>query len=336
MSFNRSASPDPPQYSLDPIRFRSVSERTLADSILSREGQWDASAQCFLTKERLLQELTRKFVTLGTLLRHNPALQYATQGNDLDCVYPKCPKLLMKHHTVNNSQLSLEDPTRQNIEYRRQIAARNQALREREQEGATSLLHDGKESVEWIERLEREFAQQAKGQKYQQNSGAKSQLASSIRKDNSKILLHNSSMNQSSVRDADTSGVSVNDSTAATGGASSAAKPSAHDFPRIGGDAKRHSSLLMQLKKSRAPLSQQQQDTSIVRSILAMDASATLKHTITRMFADPKNADNISKEEYERREKEYAEERARAASYQNDLVRDEREMIERELAHFKA
>lgn len=104
-------------------------------------------------------------------------------------------------------------------------------------------------------------------------------------------------------------------------------------LPRIG--EKTHSSLLLQLKKARHGAIQQQRENSTVKTILELDASAALKNAITRMFADPKNADAISHEEYLRREREYNEERSRQASYQNEILREEREAMELELAHFK-
>jgi hypothetical protein len=63
-----------------------------------------------------------------------------------------------------------------------------------------------------------------------------------------------------------------------------------------------------------------------------MQASAELKSTITRMFADPKNADAISAEEQQKRDAAYQSERLRTQKYQNELMKEERELMERELA----
>lgn len=287
-----------------PICFRSASEKRLAEEILAREGKWDETQQCFLTKEKQLQELSRKFAALQSLLRHAPSQAYQHQGDDLNAVYPKCPRLLLKIHNVNNSQLSLEDPTKQNIEYRRQLAEKNTLLREREAESTRGgVVFDTKERNEWIQRIESEFLHISKGS------------AKNVAKLNG---------NMSVVQNASATKKEGN-----VGEGSSSL-----NMPRIN-DGKNHSSLLMQLKRTKSAVSRFQDENSTVKSILTMKTSASLKNAITRMFADPKSAAAISQDEYDRREREYMEERSRMQAYQNDLLRDERETMERELAHFK-
>lgn len=396
MSAFNPAALDRVQYQLDDIAFRSVGEKKLADKILSREGQWDAERQCFLTKEKLLQDLTRQFQNLNTLIRHAPVRAYAAEGRNLDASYPKAPKSLMTEHNISNSQLSMEDPTKQNIEYRRQIAAKNTLIREREMEGMRAgggvgggaggsggaggggggATLGGKEQIEWIEHLERDFARAASsatpshmlsssqhhhpqhsvmaqqrrsvtGSPKSLNASAAFALPTGQQRPN---ISHTQppppqqqqqtsiiQTNRSSSANVDSheplpriapefSGVTGKNATLST--SSPAVAPSATTTTR-------HSSLLMQLKSTKAAYVKHQANSTIVSSILSMDTSAAMKSAVTRMFANPKQADAISQEEYDRREREFAEERNRTAAYQETLVREEREAIERELAQMK-
>lgn len=286
---------------LSDLKFRSVSEARLAQDILAQEGRWDAQQMCFLTKEKQLQELTKQFQELQSTVRYMPALAYVTQSADVNFVYPKCPRQLMKHSNTNNSQLSMEDPTRSNIEYRRRIAERNKILREKDlEEGNPSVVFGARERTEFMTNLEAEFR------------GLSTREAPTA----SAAPLH-AGLKKAAPVDVQQSSSSLQRS----------------QLPRIG--VKSHSSLLLQLKKARHEALQHQREHSTVKTILELDASAALKNAITRMFADPKNADAISQEEYLRREREYNDERNRQANYQNEILREEREAMELELAHFK-
>ena len=105
-------------------------------------------------------------------------------------------------------------------------------------------------------------------------------------------------------------------------------------LPRIRDETRSHSSLLRQLKMTKQQAVAHQQENSTVKCLLNMKASADLKRAITRMFADPKNAEGISNEEQQKRDAAYQDERRRTQRYQNDLLKEEREMMERELATF--
>lgn len=386
------------QYQLDPIAYRSVGEKKLAEKILTREGQWDAERQCFLTKEKLLQDLTRQFQSLNTLLRHAPVRSYATEGRNLDAKYPKAPKFLMTENNISNSQLSMEDPTKQNIEYRRQIAAKNTLIREREMEGmragggggggggansgggsggggAGGVVLGGKEQMEWIENLERDFVRASSAStpmfasSQQQHSSC---VNASLQQRRSlaaspKLSQQHQSMNLSAASALNRSvtaspqvgtNANIGNNTSSTvpmttqqspplpriapefsGGNVHTSLSSSSSLAATGGaaptTANRHSSLLMQLKSTKAAYQKHQASSTIVASILSMDTSAAMKSAVTRMFANPKQADAISQEEHDRREREFMEERTRTAAYQENLVREEREAIERELAQMK-
>jgi hypothetical protein len=290
-------------YKVDPIVFRSVGECRLAEAILMKEGQWDPVAQSFLTKEKQLQELSRTFDQLHTTLCYMPQAAYIQQGKDLDFVYPKAPKQLLKQHAIKHSQLTMEDPTSDNIIARSKIAEKNKALRDRDEEG-TGLLFDSKEKDDFIRRLEAELIDSAKlGRSHANKQGALQGLR----------FLENTK--------------------------TQAVKPSIEhskivDLPKIGRSTSR-SSLLVELKSTKRKAIEFHQQNSSAQCILNLNTSAQLKSAITKMFGDPKSAEAISREEYERREKEYAEERARALRYQANLLKEERETMERELAHFK-
>lgn len=375
------------QYSLDPIAFRSVGEKKLADTILSQVGTWDEARRCFLTKEKLLQDLSKTFQGLNNLLRHAQNRLYQTEGKDVNAVYPKCPRILMKEHNVNNSQLSLEDPTKQNIDYRRQIAMRNAMLRERELEGNRgSGILDAKERSEWLGQLEGELLRVSTNRpnnnnnKQQLGGGSTATAAGSgirLGKYNSNIVDASRGLPPKSltppVDSSSMSHVLSSPHVGGGGGGDDSVLPgttthttigmrrrSTDALPRIalegrpstsnnnnGGatanisssstssSAARHSSLLMQLKKTKSAYQHAQTGNTIVASILALETNAPMKNAITRMFANPKQADAISQEEHDRREREFLEERSRTAAYQESLVKEEREAIERELAQLK-
>lgn len=98
-----------------PISFRSVSEQRAATALLLKEGQWNAEAQSFLTRETQLQEVSRHFSKQHQLLRVSPALLYSSEGRDLNAVYPQCPRELLHNYHVEASKLGEADPNPSHI-----------------------------------------------------------------------------------------------------------------------------------------------------------------------------------------------------------------------------
>ncbi len=297
------------EYEVSEIRFRSVSERRLADQILSREGKWDPAQQSFLTREKQLQERTKLFQSLHSMIRYQPASAYEAQGRDVEFVYPNCPRELLRRHQVKNSQLTMEDPTPDNIEYRREIAERNKVLREKSDSTTASPIFTGKEKEELLAEMEQSLIEAA-----QQQIGSR---ASCKQEQHVTRALSTAAFGLVDVSDHSSSAVQQRLPT---------------PLPRLRDESRSHSSLLRQLKMTKKQAEAHRQENSTAKCLLNMQASAELKRAITRMFADPKNAEAISAEEQQKRDAAYLGERSRTQKYQNDLMKDEREMMERELA----
>ena len=318
------------EFEVSDIRFRSVSERRLADVILSKEGKWDNSQQSFLTREKQLQERTKVFQTLHSTLRYLPAVAYEAQGKDVDYVYPNCPKELLRKHQVKNSQLTMEDPTPDNIEYRHEIAEKNKLLREKSDSSTVSAIFGAKEKEEFVGAMEHQLmtaAQLLLGRQSSRTSvsirggfGGGEQPGGGGRAMSTTTPHHQHSTDTSN--------------SSAMMGSHYHLSSSPTPLPRIRDETRSHSSLLRQLKMTKQQAVAHQQENSTVKCLLNMKASADLKRAITRMFADPKNAEGISNEEQQKRDAAYQDERRRTQRYQNDLLKEEREMMERELATF--
>lgn len=290
------------------IRFRSVTEQRLAEELMAKEGQWNSEQQSFLTKEKQLQERSRMFQDLHQTLRFMPDLAYVEQGKNIDFVYPNCPKDLLRRHYTKHADLSEHDPSPGNVEKRQKVADDRKVEQSNLTLASSSApLATQKEKELQIQSLESELLDAAScvvrplsttRSEYQPFAPPKKKQSSVVKR------LSN-------------------------------AKAAASSLPLVDEESGEYSSLLMQLKRTKRAVESHHKELSTVQSILGMDASEELKRTITRMFADPKNADAISQDEFERREKAFEEDRKRNFSYQTNLLREERDVMERELAHFK-
>ena len=103
-------------------------------------------------------------------------------------------------------------------------------------------------------------------------------------------------------------------------------------FPEVKEGDTGYSSLLMQLLRTRGEVESLSKNQSTLRTILSLDAHPDLKRTITKMFADPKNAEKISQEEHDRREKRFEDERKAQLTHQLALLAEERAIMAREMA----
>eukprot|EP01062_Namystynia_karyoxenos_P009962 TRINITY_DN13526_c0_g1_i1.p1 TRINITY_DN13526_c0_g1~~TRINITY_DN13526_c0_g1_i1.p1 ORF type:complete len:430 (+),score=184.06 TRINITY_DN13526_c0_g1_i1:68-1291(+) len=106
-------------------------------------------------------------------------------------------------------------------------------------------------------------------------------------------------------------------------------------LPKIAKDEKsglyssgEYSSLMMQLRKTRKAVEEHGRSINTVKSLLEMQGTAELKKTITRIFADPKQAAAISEAEWAKRHKQYEAERQRLQEQQQEELRDQREELE--------
>jgi hypothetical protein len=75
-----------------------------------------------------------------------------------------------------------------------------------------------------------------------------------------------------------------------------------------------YSSLLVQLRRTRPVVEAMAQEHSTVQAIAALGGTPDFRNVVTRMFANPVDADRISSDEYYRRQKEWEGDRAAAAA----------------------
>lgn len=96
-----------------------------------------------------------------------------------------------------------------------------------------------------------------------------------------------------------------------------------------------YSSTMALLQLTRKEVEEHAKDISAISSILTLPGSIELKRTVAKMFADPKHSDEISKQELERKERKYEEDRNRQLLKQADQLKKERELLKQELENLK-
>eukprot|EP01012_Entosiphon_sulcatum_P027489 TRINITY_DN3313_c0_g1_i1.p2 TRINITY_DN3313_c0_g1~~TRINITY_DN3313_c0_g1_i1.p2 ORF type:complete len:258 (-),score=50.34 TRINITY_DN3313_c0_g1_i1:45-818(-) len=106
-------------------------------------------------------------------------------------------------------------------------------------------------------------------------------------------------------------------------------------LPAVVADHPDYSSTMALLQLTRKDVEGHARDISAINSILTLPGSIELKRTIAKMFADPKHAEEISRMEWERREKKYEEERNRQLQKQAEQLKKEREILQQELDNLK-
>jgi len=337
---------------------------------MKKEGQWDPQREMYHTKERQLQERTQLFMDLHRTLKYSPSSAYMVQGDDMSFEYPNSPKaLLVKHRTQRPTDLSNADPHPKNISRKHAQAEQNkqQRLRSaagREDPNVTALESDLLEVTSTLTREGTPTTMSIASNASATTSGAGS-AAMALRKSKlQRFGLNSATTTGSTVRGggvysrsygrvsysigslsaplANTS--SVNQSRRSTRQqpfpvlnatqVSNASSASASVLPEIHLDDPAFSSTLMQLRRTKGLVVKHNSEISTLKTIMEMQGSADLKRTITKMFADPKRAEDISNDEHDRRERLYEEDRKRNLQHQADLLKEERESMEKELAHF--
>jgi len=316
------------EFDVTPLAFRSATEQSMNQEILAKVGAWDPASQSYRTREKQLQERTKAFQVLHSTLRFMPAQQYALDARSTTSKYPNAPHELMKTFHVKNAELTLEDPTTDNILLRREIAEKNRGLRQkRPNRDAPGLLSNPHEALATLEAqllsaAAHGGATPAPGSHYSGHSMTKT---SASRDDNSTLRAGKgpTGAHNVSVDGTDASAVSR---------ARLSQQRAMTPLPKVSEEHAYHSSLVRQLKMTRTQAEQFRHEHSTVRALLDLDTTADMKRVISRMFADPDRAASISQEAHELREQAYVEERQRALRYQMDLLKEERALMEKELA----
>jgi hypothetical protein len=305
-----------PSESQQPIPYRSIAEMRIANELLSREGQWDDSRKGFRTKECQLQERSRHFHQLHQVLRYTPAEAYARQGNDTGYLYPLCLREMIKRKPTGSD--GIEDPSGPQIEQRKVIAAQNKM---RQEKNVSKQLRE----VEGVLRK------------------AASETLSMDRRDSVQLsgMVTPSRMMMSGLGGGDLSG--VQDSPIASrspqsrliGASPSPAGQNNSSSASTTGRRQQYSSVLVQMKRTKQDAERAAKEFTAVRTILEMPATPQLKGTITKMFAHPDAAEELSQQEHDRREREFEEERLANLRYQNTMLQEERLVIEKEMQQMR-
>jgi hypothetical protein len=340
----------------------------MCGDIMKLEGSWDPATSSFRTRESVLQQRTHLVGHMHRTLRVNPNLQYALQSGDQSFTYPQCPAVLLKTTKTKPADLGIADPKSENIE--RCMTA---AMERRRQPMRLPQSRVGTDDA--IEQLEQTLLAEAFASvsRFSDDDGRSSVDAAhslyggglgGTRHGGGNVSamsadhLHSAygesrwSMGHQFGRNA-TPAVGGSPSSRSRGAhATSMASPTAagaspatgHEageddegyLPDIGaGGQHQYSSMLVELRMTRRDAQKRAKKHSALQAILNMDGSADLKRTITRMFADPKNADAISAEEAERREQRYQDDKQTQIRQQTRLLAEERSLMDKELAMFK-
>lgn len=297
-----------------PIPYRSVAEMRIANELLSKEGQWDEAKKGFRTKECQLQERSRHFNQLHQVLRYTPADAYEKQGSDTSFRYPLCLQDMLKTKPATNS--GMEDPSGPQIEQRRVIAAQNRMRQEKNQS----------KQLREVEGVLRRAASET--------------LATSVNQEDEASKAYPNQRQVGPPLDVSAAQHNTPMDCSALGRAGASPSPagvrSSSSLNTTHGSRKgEYSSVLVQMKRTKASAERAAREFTAVRTILEMPATAQLKETITKMFAHPEAAEELSQLEHNRREREFEEERLANIRYQDSVLQEERLVIERDMQQLR-
>eukprot|EP01062_Namystynia_karyoxenos_P073220 TRINITY_DN70051_c0_g1_i1.p1 TRINITY_DN70051_c0_g1~~TRINITY_DN70051_c0_g1_i1.p1 ORF type:complete len:182 (+),score=79.76 TRINITY_DN70051_c0_g1_i1:84-548(+) len=105
------------------------------------------------------------------------------------------------------------------------------------------------------------------------------------------------------------------------------------ELPRVVADSPEYSSTLALLKRTKEGVREFADQYSALDTILHLPGNMELKRTIAKMFADPQNAEEIRRQEYQRREERYAADKKRLAEKQAEQLRKEQATLQKDLEH---
>eukprot|EP00760_Papus_ankaliazontas_P029308 PhM_4_TR419/c0_g1_i1/m.23582 len=341
---------DTSRHQLSPTRrFHSVHDRSVADTIMKKVGVFDDG---YCTQERQIQAREREIHRQLEVLKYSPDTQFEATAfrRATEAAIPPRKKL----------DLTDVDPSPINIHKKAQRA--EASSKDRRHAMLTSKEHasfrdsSGVSALETLEDQLRQTFTNLDGSErggtyssfrnnnhsttYSNNNNNNSSFspASSFRIAPSASLLQRSASGSSLPRPGSTSNLknnSVNVSSRERDIASAAEAMKRAALPKLSQGREKYSSTLMQLRRTKHDVDEVNANISAVRSILQMQGSTDMKRTITRMFADPLKAAQISDEEYTRREKLYDEERQRNLDHQASLLKADREAFEKEVASWR-
>jgi hypothetical protein len=107
------------------------------------------------------------------------------------------------------------------------------------------------------------------------------------------------------------------------------------ELPKVVLNHPDYSSTMALLQLTKKEVEEHAKDISAISSILTLPGSIELKRTVAKMFADPKHAADISRQELERKEHRYEEDRNRQLLKQAEQLKKEREILKQELDSLK-
>lgn len=104
------------------------------------------------------------------------------------------------------------------------------------------------------------------------------------------------------------------------------------ELPRMAIDDPHYSSTLVMLKRTRAEVEDFASDLSVISTIADLPVSADVRRTVAKIFADPRNAEAISEQEWKRREHAYQTGKDRLGEQISDHVKREKDTLRKEMA----
>jgi len=342
-------------------RYRSATEKRLCEEVMKKEGTWDEGTGSFRTRESVLQQRTQLITGMQQTLRVSPQLQYKYQSEDPACVYPQCPSVLLKNARVKAADLGVTDPRPENVErcMSTAMSRRSRAVKLPPSRVGTdeALAHLEEALLDEAHDALARMGAYTDGDGTHSEDGFRSTSAASLYAVGapagsglSAARTHHQHQPHGSQQ---RGGLVAGNATPAMSRAPAGDGPTPLPVPTppraapagvdsegyladVGAAGPNHySSLLMELRLTRQTAQERKKKHSALQAILDMEGSADLKRTITRMFADPKNAERISAEEAQRREARYAEDKQAQIRQQTRLLAEERAMMDKELAMLK-
>ena len=300
------------------VRIRSVAEMLTAESIMRKAGKWDEDEGKYFTKERQLQSKMSYFQGLHQSLKFSPSEEYTrrqTEITDGKLVVPRGDRAAgERKRKVNFGTAGTDLRTASTV-----VDGTTLTRRQLNELRRTHPLLRNSPVVEVTKTMQINTAPLL------------------IFDDGVDVAAPPYTTNATDTRkqEAPEASPSVDGDVVAESVRASDAQKAQPELPKIsaGGADGSYSSLMMQLKRTKQQVVDHGKALDTVKTLLELDGSTQLRKTITRIFANPKDAEAISEAEYQKRQDQYSADRARVQEQQQEELKDQRIELEREIGH---
>eukprot|EP01059_Diplonema_ambulator_P011219 TRINITY_DN21176_c0_g1_i1.p1 TRINITY_DN21176_c0_g1~~TRINITY_DN21176_c0_g1_i1.p1 ORF type:complete len:156 (+),score=56.62 TRINITY_DN21176_c0_g1_i1:456-923(+) len=106
-------------------------------------------------------------------------------------------------------------------------------------------------------------------------------------------------------------------------------------LPKVMADSPAYSSTLAMLQRTREDVKRFGDQYSTLNGILEIPGPVELKRTVAKMFASPQDAEQISSDEWARRDAEYQKEKAKLLERQAEQLGRDRTLLAKELENLR-